>query len=147
LDNTFLNHNIYYSSSGTKNYVTWDTPYSSIGSWRTIAGENKETDSDFVDPKFTNPSSLDFHLQETSPAVDKGTDLSLSADFEGNSVPQGTLPISGHLKVHTLLVLLAVVVTQFPEKTIIMLMHRVYVIPVVIIIQSLRMILSTLGVQ
>ena len=43
------------------------------------------------DPKFVNPSSSDFHLQSSSPAINTGTNQSApSTDFAGLSRPQGS---------------------------------------------------------
>lgn len=43
-----------------------------------------------TDPKFVNSSSNDFHLQSTSPAIDKGTTLTaVPSDFSGIPRPQG----------------------------------------------------------
>jgi hypothetical protein len=40
-------------------------------------------------PGFVNPPT-DFHLQSTSPAIDKGTTIStIGTDFDGNVRPQG----------------------------------------------------------
>lgn len=44
------------------------------------------------DPKFVNAKDGDFHLQEGSPAIDRGADLSeqgIRTDFEGDKRPQG----------------------------------------------------------
>ncbi len=42
------------------------------------------------DPQFVNPASGDFHLRNTSPAIDKGSpDGAPNVDFEGNPRPQG----------------------------------------------------------
>lgn len=42
------------------------------------------------DPQFLNPSSVDFRLKSTSPAIDKGSpNIEPSVDFNGNSRPQG----------------------------------------------------------
>ncbi|MCK4553185.1 right-handed parallel beta-helix repeat-containing protein, partial [Candidatus Pacearchaeota archaeon] len=52
------------------------------GYWGEIYGD------DYVegDPLFVNPSEADFHLQADSPAIDNGTDVGLTSDFEGNPI-------------------------------------------------------------
>ncbi|WP_143306711.1 PKD domain-containing protein [Chitinophaga vietnamensis] len=49
--------------------------------------------TNIADAKFVNPAAGDFHLQATSPLIDKGLDLSttlgLKTDFDGVSRPQG----------------------------------------------------------
>jgi hypothetical protein len=47
------------------------------------------------DPGFVNQSSGDFRLTENSPAVDTGSDLGYSEDFDGTLVPQGAYPDLG----------------------------------------------------
>ncbi len=43
-----------------------------------------------VDPQFTEPAEFDFHLQETSPAIDAGTaDQGAAGDYDGVPRPQG----------------------------------------------------------
>ena len=58
----------------------------------TDAGAAETRGSDYVegDPKFVNAPGADFHLQASSPAIDKGSSLNApSNDFEGNIRPQG----------------------------------------------------------
>ena len=43
-----------------------------------------------TDPRFTNLSSFDFHLQSGSPAINQGVNTGIPADFDGISRPQGT---------------------------------------------------------
>jgi hypothetical protein len=48
--------------------------------------------SDYVegDPEFVNSSGTDFHLQGSSPAIDKGSSVNAPVnDFDGNIRPQG----------------------------------------------------------
>jgi hypothetical protein len=47
------------------------------------------------DPKFINPSGKDFHLQADSPAIDSGSTLDYTIDFDGYPVPDGKLPDMG----------------------------------------------------
>ncbi len=47
------------------------------------------------DPLFTNRAGLDFTLQSTSPAINAGTNLSLTSDHVGTVVPQGSAPDIG----------------------------------------------------
>ena len=55
-------------------------------------GASEIRGSDYVegDPKFVNSSGADFHLQGTSPAIDKGSSLDAPMnDYDGNIRPQG----------------------------------------------------------
>lgn len=74
------NNNNYYSTSpgtyfgvvGSNNYTTWEN-------WRATY----DSDSINSNPLFVNPTS-DFSLQHTSPAINAGTNVGLTTDFEGN---------------------------------------------------------------
>ena len=48
------------------------------------------TNSLTSDPVFANAGSGDFSLQSTSPCIDVGTDVSLTTDYAGATVPYGT---------------------------------------------------------
>lgn len=47
------------------------------------------------DPLFVSTSTPDFHLQHTSPAINAGTNVGLTSDFAGTTVPQGPTPDIG----------------------------------------------------
>lgn len=51
-------------------------------SWATYSASN-ESNSNYGDPKLTNPTS-DFSLLFSSPAINSGTDVGLTDDYEGN---------------------------------------------------------------
>ncbi|GAG14716.1 unnamed protein product, partial [marine sediment metagenome] len=51
------------------------------------AGSSKDASSIQANPKFTDAANANFTLQATSPAIDAGVDVSLTADFDGNIVP------------------------------------------------------------
>jgi hypothetical protein len=48
-----------------------------------------------IDPQFVNAGAGNFHLQAGSPARDAGTDVGLTEDYDGVSVPQETNPAIG----------------------------------------------------
>lgn len=52
------------------------------------------------DSKFVNATSADFHLQSTSPCIDKGVNLTFTADFDGSPVPSGARPDMGAFEFH-----------------------------------------------
>ncbi len=57
-----------------------------------IDGSGGITGSSYVtgNPQFVNPSGGDFHIQSSSPAIDKGTSTDApNVDFDGNSRPKG----------------------------------------------------------
>ncbi len=53
------------------------------------AATGKGNNSIQAEPQFVNLSEFDFHLSNTSPAIDKGTSLDLLADFDGSPRPIG----------------------------------------------------------
>jgi len=71
-------HNLYYAVTGAANLgVTRDA--------------SEKTD----DPLFAGVSDNDYHLQSSSPARDAGTIAGYDKDFDGNAVPNGSLPDLG----------------------------------------------------
>jgi|GEM_PF-1176289 len=46
-------------------------------------------------PVFADLSSNDFRLQDSSPAINAGTDVALTSDYVGTAVPQGSTPDIG----------------------------------------------------
>jgi hypothetical protein len=62
-----------------------------IDGFRGAEGEIYGDDYVEGDPRFVNPAGGDFHLQQDSPAIDKGSPTDApDDDFEGNLRPQGT---------------------------------------------------------
>ncbi len=95
--NLFSN-NLYYNTSraqiGVWNSAPNQPPYNNnhpanltLSQWNAASGEQNSFSGD---PKFVNASGADFHLQSSSPAIDKGMTLStVTTDFEGTTRPQG----------------------------------------------------------
>jgi hypothetical protein len=48
-----------------------------------------------ADPLFLSAGSANFRLAKSSPAIDNGTDVSLTSDYAGTFVPQGSAPDIG----------------------------------------------------
>ena len=69
-----------------------DTPCFSLGEWQTESGQ--DGDSLSANAGFVSAPD-DVHLDPASPCVDSGTDVGLSMDPEGQSIPQGTAPDIG----------------------------------------------------
>jgi len=63
----------------------------SLVEWRTLSGQDGRSLN--ADPLFL--STFDFRLQESSPAIDAGVDVGVTADFLGTHVPQGHAPDIG----------------------------------------------------
>jgi len=78
------NYNIIGPESATKYISFAGTSYSTLAAYR--SGKSQDANSLIFNPLFTSTS--DFHLLSTSPAINAGTDVGITADYEGN-------PISG----------------------------------------------------
>ncbi len=114
IDNLKIKNNIFYSSSssvrpfeiyetctsgcnvgGNLFYSSLNNPIYYAGEAYTVSEWNNLSfvETDFSgDPRFINVAAHDFHLQATSPAIDKGINLGLpyNVDKEGTSRPQGS---------------------------------------------------------
>jgi parallel beta-helix repeat protein len=78
-------------------YNVADVAYTASGSFETLAEWQadcgQEVNSVSGDPLFLTP--INFHLQATSPAIDTGTDVGLTEDYDGNVVPFNSIPDIG----------------------------------------------------
>jgi len=83
-------HNLLYRTNTEKVYGSGSSCSGtySLSSYQTATGKGE--DSVQSEPQFVGPAGYDFHLKSTSPAIDKGLDIGLTIDFEGNPRPQGT---------------------------------------------------------
>ncbi|MDP3941209.1 MAG: choice-of-anchor Q domain-containing protein [bacterium] len=86
---------IYSSTSFTEfNNIYWK-----IGGNPLIQGFTISSTSQIADPRYVNPQTGDLHIQSDSPAVDAGSNESVSAgfsvDLDGKAVPSGLLPDVG----------------------------------------------------
>lgn len=61
----------------------------------TIDGFSRDGTTLSSDPLFTDAGNNDFTLQEGSPAIDAGVDVSLTQDYVGAQVPKGSAPDIG----------------------------------------------------
>jgi hypothetical protein len=92
--NNMFNHNIYFG--GTAFNLSYQNK--SFSSWKTST--NQDANSLESDPLLANVSGVfsdisDFKPQSASPAINAGTDIGFTSDFEGTSVPQGSAPDIG----------------------------------------------------
>jgi hypothetical protein len=72
-----------WTGAGKNTYDDWETAYGGT------------TNSAEADPLFLDAASANFRLNYGSPAVDAGTDVSLTEDYEGKTVPYGSAPEIG----------------------------------------------------
>jgi hypothetical protein len=97
ITSTFMDfkNNIFYSVGHTTfsqewgfghTYNLYHSPGNTVGMGTGYSAGAGELTSD---PLFVNVATDDYHLQAESPAVNAGTSVSLSTDYEGSSVPFG----------------------------------------------------------
>ncbi len=87
-DHVFEN-NCYYVGSGK--HAIYDgrvKAYRTVEDWQASSG-NPDSHSISANPKLANPSNGDFHLMPSSPCINKGANVNLIEDFDGNQVPYG----------------------------------------------------------
>lgn len=83
-------YNCFYHTAGGTPYKFEGTAYS-FADWKTQT--SGDANSIEAAPLFV--SATDFHLQPGSPAIDAGTDVGLTSDYEGRPVPNGSAPDIG----------------------------------------------------
>ena len=81
--NIVFSNNCYFNASGGYVAVINSVGYTSS----TIS--NFESTAVSANPLFSNPNNRIFTLQDSSPCIDAGTDVSLTQDYAGNPVPYG----------------------------------------------------------
>jgi hypothetical protein len=80
-------NNIFYRSAYTRAWNFKDTPYGSLSAWQT--GQSQDLHSQIINPQFVNAAAFDYHLTSVSKAIDAGTNIGLTTDLAGNTVPKG----------------------------------------------------------
>jgi parallel beta-helix repeat protein len=73
--------------------LVWGWDPLSFAQWQSATGQ--DAGSLAADPMFASAGAGDFQLQAGSPCVDAGASLGLTADYEGDQVPQGAAPDIG----------------------------------------------------
>jgi hypothetical protein len=92
-DGTYGSGNVYLNNcfgAEATNFVEWGNGVfkATYAAWETAYGGT--TASVQVDPKFVNAAAYDFRLLLNSPCRGKGTNVSLTLDYAGNTVPAWT---------------------------------------------------------
>ncbi len=86
------NNNLFDTGSN----LIWGSTYYSLSNWKTATGQ--DANSIEAIPLFMNEAGKNFHLQSSSPAINKGVDVGLTRDIENNPI-QG-LPDIGAYEFH-----------------------------------------------
>lgn len=79
-----IDYNVYFSSGTTR--FSWGGVPIDFDAWKTAS--QQDSHSQVADPLWVDRAGHDFHLQAASPAVDSGTDLGFTRDYDGVSAPQ-----------------------------------------------------------
>jgi hypothetical protein len=82
------NNNIF-----SQQYSGFINGYASLSAWRNATGNDQA--SAVGNPGFVNPNSGDFHIQSSSIARNKGSNVNLNRDYFGNAVPLSGYPDAG----------------------------------------------------
>lgn len=88
-----VDNNIYYKSGNSTPFYELTLTARTLTQWK--GDMSKDASSVSADPLFINASAGDFRLRPSSPARNAGTDVSLTTDYEGRSVPKGSAPDIG----------------------------------------------------
>jgi hypothetical protein len=88
IENNNIDHNLYYSQSGTEEGVwRWERVYyDGFDTYQETTGN--DNNSLFVDPDFVDVGGLDLHLSDDSPALDMGGDSHWVGDFDIDGDPR-----------------------------------------------------------
>jgi hypothetical protein len=85
LNNVTFDYNL-YNPEGTS-YWYWNaTGYDTLADWKSASSQDGNS-PDVADPAFTDAASDDFTLTSSSHAINEGTDVGLTQDYAGNTVP------------------------------------------------------------
>jgi len=84
--NLTSDYNCFYRSGGAKFH--YDGSEKTFFEYQSASGQDQHSITQ--NPSFVDADYYDFHLQPTSPCIDAGTDVGLTEDYGGNSVPWGT---------------------------------------------------------
>ena len=86
-------------------HVNNNVLYNNVNNNNPVFSGNTVNDYQFVnnlkvDPLFVDATNGNFHLKPNSPAIDKGINVGLTSDYEGNPVPYGNAPDIGAYECH-----------------------------------------------
>lgn len=88
-----VNNNV-WQDKGIESMISFaGVSYYDMTSWQQAAGH--DMNSSTADPLWVSPSTYDFRLQTGSPAINAGASVGLTADHDGNAVPEGGAPDIG----------------------------------------------------
>jgi len=83
--NSVFDYNLYYPDTGTP--FNWNDTSYNFADWKTNSSQDGNSPTP-ADPLFVDAAAADFRLAYGSPCIDAGTDVGLTQDFAGNTVPK-----------------------------------------------------------
>jgi parallel beta-helix repeat protein len=86
-----IDYNLYYHSGGGT-FMHWKGTDYNYADWLTNSGQDGNSPTP-TDPLFVDAASADFHLQVGSPAINAGTDVGLTVDYDGETVPSAGVDV------------------------------------------------------
>lgn len=84
-------NNFWFTSGSCGSYM--GTACATFADWKSTSGQDSHSIS--ANPMFEDVSGRDYHPTESSPGIDTGTDVSLTTDYDGETIPNGTAPDMG----------------------------------------------------
>src|SRR3989338_1193775 len=90
-----IDYNLYFGNTIDIRYGGTSYSATQVQNGQYYAATGYEPHGIGLNPLFVNPTTFDFHLQQTSPAKDKGTNVGLTRDYDGTAVPQGSAVDAG----------------------------------------------------
>ena len=84
-----IDHNLYFGNTVDIRYGSTSYTASQVQNGQYYAATGYEQHGVGLTPNFVNPSSFNFHLQSNSNAINRGTNVGLTRDLDGTTVPQG----------------------------------------------------------
>ena len=91
--NPVMDNNVFWGGSAGATKYHWKGTQYNFTNWKTQSGG--DSNSTETNSLFVNASAANFSLQAGSPAIDAGANVSLTRDFVGTVVPQGSAPDMG----------------------------------------------------
>ena len=82
--NPDIDYNNYYDIDYTNKFYWNELRYSTFNEWKEVSSQ--DSNSINSDPLFINIIEKDYHLLINSPCINKGTNIGLGFDYDGNSI-------------------------------------------------------------
>ena len=92
--NVVADYNLYYTTR-TSDVIWADAWYANVAAYHTGVTPDDDNSPASSDPLFADASNGYFLLETGSPAIDSGTNVSLTTDYPGGTVPQNGTPDIG----------------------------------------------------